>query len=85
MMLILPGRIDRGLCVGLCGGGREQGFLSWGNRRVRAQRVAPCGHEEERDKPGQPECQGPQDAGNLDFMPEMISLLLRHFSAGKDK
>lgn len=64
VMLILPGKMDKGFGGGGCiGGGREQGFLSWGNRRVRAQRVVPCGHEEEKDKAGQLECPGPWDAG----------------------
>lgn len=54
----------QGLLGGGCiGGEREQGFLSWGNRRDRAQRVVPCGHEEEKDKAGQLECPGPWDAG----------------------
>lgn len=48
---------------GCVGGGREQAFLGLRNRRVRAQKVAPCGHEEERDKPGQPECPRSWDAG----------------------
>lgn len=78
-MLILSGRMDKGLW-GSVDGRREQG-----NGRVRAPRVALCGTRRSAINLGSWGVWGPGRLGRLDFMPWMIRLLLRIFSAEKDK
>lgn len=78
-MLILSGRMDKGLW-GSVDGRREQG-----KGRVRAPRVALCGTRRSAISLGSRGVWGPGRLGSLDFMPWMIRLLLRSFSAEKDK